>query len=89
LPPEERRIVNTCESRGGGGNLPPEASTKEIIPLSVVSIINADVGIEGGRRVVCVETFDIVFSTELWVACREDSELGDEEGVRPDDPRPA
>jgi hypothetical protein len=48
---------------------PSEASTQEIVPLPVIGIINADIRVKGRRRVICVETINIVFPSELRVAC--------------------
>lgn len=45
--------------------VPSESSTYKPVPLPIIGVADSDVRISGQRRVICVETFNIVCATEF------------------------
>ena len=53
------------------GEVPSESPANKPIPLPIIGVVNSDVRIGGQRRIICVETFNIVYATEFCVAYRQ------------------
>jgi len=46
-------------------NVPSESAAEKPVPLPIIGVVNTEVRISGQRRVICVETFNIICAIEF------------------------
>lgn len=80
MPPSKTERVNLRNLDREQVDLPSESTAQKVVPLPIIGVIDTEVGIGGQKRVICVETFNIVCAIEFWVVCREFSALDQDVG---------